>query len=251
MKDELDGLGEEETNNTSTELETKETPEQMVARLEAENKKLRDGNTDFGRKFKSFQEDYSNQMNTVMDKLNQLSSAPQKQNDVVDDYEDEDEKRVRRIAREEAIRQKEEADKLMSQAREKYIKEYSKAVQSLGSDLDVDVYEEIIKKMEGMPGYSSDGAMDAERNFLKAERDYYRTINAKKTTHAFKEQDTKGTGVGGASAVAAKEPDEGDIDKAMQDPHVQAFLKRTGKDKDFVKKALKNSKQTLSGKIRI
>jgi hypothetical protein len=39
---------------------------------------------------------------------------------------------------------------------------------------DPQTYEAILKSMEGLPGYSENGKLDAQRNYEIAERNYYK-----------------------------------------------------------------------------
>lgn len=254
-KDELTGL--DKTNDPVTEPEVKETPEQELERLKTENKNLKDGSSRLGRDFKAYKEDQSGKYDEILEKMEKITTSPQKEPDTIGEYEDEEEKRYRRIAREEAKKDREDTDSQVATAREKYVKDYTKAIQTLGRDEDAEVYEAITEEMKGLPGYSNDGVVDAERNYEKAERNYYKKLTkGEKTTSAFKGGDPKGTKVGGSSTVETKDTTDEDVAGAMKDPHVQAYLSRrkSGKTetevKEFVSKAMKHKTPT-SGTMRI
>ena len=249
--EELTGL-DEKNNEPVT-----ETLEQKAERLEVENKGLKDGSSRLGREFKSYKEEQSGKYDEILERMSKLATTPQKPVAVADEYEDEEEKRLRRIAREEAKLDREATDSQRVIASEQYVKDYTKAIQRMGKAEDPEDYEAIAKEMENMPGYSNNGAADAERNYEKGERNYYKNLTKKdEGTHAFKGQDPTGTKAGGSSTVTSKDTTDGDVGKAMADPVVQAYLNRrhSGKTEeekmDFVKKAIAGKTQ-LSGKIKI
>ncbi len=254
-KDELTGL--DKTNDPVTEPEVKETPEQELERLKTENKNLKDGSSRLGREFKSFKEEQSGKYDEILEKMAQITTSPQKEPDTIGGYEDEEDKRARTIAREEAKKERLEAESEFTTAKEKYVKDYTKTIQALGRDEDVEVYEAITEEMKGLPGYSNDGVVDAERNYEKAERNYYKKLTGKtKTASAFKGGDPKGTKVGGSSTVETKDTTDEDVASAMKNTHVQQYLSRrkSGKTeaeiKEFVSKAIKHKTPT-SGTMRI
>ncbi len=244
--EELTGL--DKPNDPVTEPKVKETLEEKATRLETENKNLKDGSSRLGREFKSYKEEQSGKYDEIIYKMEKISITPQKDPDTIGGYEDEEEKRYRKIAREEARKDREDTDSQITVAREKYVKDYTKRIQTLGKDEDVEVYEAVAEEMKNMPGYSNDGAADAERNYEKAERNYYRKLakGGTKTTSAFKGEDPKGTKVGGSSTVETKDNTDEDVASALKDPHVQAYLSRRGKDAKFVERALKH-KTPMSG----
>ncbi len=248
---ELTGL-EEKPNEPVT-----ETLEQKSERLEIENKNLKDGNSRLGRDFKSYKEEQSGKYDEILEKMSQISTPPPKQIDSDGEYEDEEEKRQRKIAREEAKKERLEALDERVIADEKYVSDYTKKTQAMGRDEDPAIYEAIAKEMENMPGYSNSGAADAERNYEKAERNYYKSLTSKDNgKHAFRGEDPKGTKVGGATTTESKDTTNEDISKAMTDPVVQTYLNRrhsgkTDEEKmDFVKKAMAGKTQQ-SGKMKI
>ncbi len=242
--EELTGL--DKTNEPVTEPEVKETEGEKVTRLEAENKNLKDGSSRLGREFKSYKEDQAGKYDEILDKMAKISVTPQKTPDTVDNFEDEEDQRIRRIIRED----RETNETQLTTAKEKYVKDYTKTIQTLGRDEDAEVYEAIAKEMEGMPGYSNSGAADAERNYEKAERNYYKKLTGKtKTTSAFKGQDPKGTKVGGSSTVETKDTTDEDVTTALKDPHVQAYLSRRKKDVKFVERALKHKTPMTGTKV--
>ncbi len=243
--EELTGL--DKPNEPVTEPKVKETLEEKAVRLEDENKNLKDGNSRLGREFKSYKEDQSGKYDEILEKMAQITTSPQKTPDTIGEYEDEEDKRLRKIAREEAKKDREDADTQLTTSREKYVKDYTKTIQTLGKDEDAEVYEAITEEMKNMPGYSNNGATDAERNYEKAERNYYKKLTkGAKTTSAFKGGDPKGTKVGGSSTVEVKDNTDEDVASALKDPHVQTYLSRRKKDVKFVERALKN-KTPMSG----
>ena len=255
MVDELDGLND--SDGVVDEPAT-ESGEDMLARLEAENKSLRDGNSKLGREFKSYRGEQDDRYNELLDKISELSSSPATTgesdnyyNDLDDPtYEDDDVKRLRKIAREEAKKDREETSIADNRAKNKYVDDYARTIQRLGVNEDAAIYEAILNELEGLPGYSTNGTSDAERNYEKAERNYYRNMyKSPRATTAFKGTTPSGK-VGGSSTIEYKDGSDAEISAALQDEHVQTYMKRRGKDLEFVKKAMAN-KSPMSGTAKL
>ena len=254
--DELNGLDntEEEVNEPVTESSEEVTD---TARLEDENKNLRDGNSRLGREFKAYKEDNEDRYNTLLDKISEIKyqSPPsvEKEDDLFDlggSYDDDsviDSKRMEKMV--EAKVQKMEEDR--SKKRDQYINEYTKEVRTLGLEEDGHTYEAILKSMEGLPGYSENGKLDAQRNYEIAERNYYKNMyrQTQNPATAFRGEKAGGA-VGGSTAMSSKTASEPDIAAALNDEHVQAYMKRRKKDENFVKKAMAN-KSPMSGTMKL
>ena len=255
MVDELDGLND---SDSVVDEPATESGEDKLARLETENKGLRDGNSKLGREFKSYREEQDDRYNELLDKISELSSRPavtgesdNYYNDFDDPtYEDDDVKRFRKIAREEAKKDREESFAANTKAKDKYVDDYSRTIQKLGINENDAVYESILTELEGLPGYSNNGVSDAERNYEKAERNYYRNMyKSPRATTAFKGTTPSGK-VGGSSTIEYKDGSDAEISAALQDEHVQTYMKRRGKDLEFVKKAMAN-KSPMSGTAKL
>ena len=255
--DELNGLDntEGEVNEPVTESSEEVTD---AARLEEENKNLRDGNSRLGREFKAYKEDNEDRYNTLLDKISEIKyqsppTAAEKEDDLFDlggSYDDDsvtDSKRMEKMV--EAKVQKMEEDR--SRKRDKYIDEYTKEVRTLGLEEDGHTYEAILKSMEGLPGYSENGKLDAQRNYEIAERNYYKNMyrQTQNPATAFRGEKAGGA-VGGSTAMSSKTASEPDIAAALNDEHVQAYMKRRKKDENFVKKAMAN-KSPMSGTMKL
>ena len=255
--DELNGLDntEGEVNEPVTESSEEVTD---AARLEEENKNLRDGNSRLGREFKAYKEDNEDRYNTLLDKISEIKyqsppTAAEKEDDLFDlggSYDDDsvtDSKRMEKMV--EAKVQKMEEDR--SRKRDKYIDEYTKEVRTLGLEEDGHTYEAILKSMEGLPGYSENGRQDAQRNYEIAERNYYKDMykQTQNPTTAFQGRKAGGA-VGGSTAMSSRDASEPDIAAALNDEHVQAYMKRRKKDENFVKKAMAN-KSPMSGTMKL
>ncbi len=255
--DELNGLDntEGEVNEPVTESSEEVTD---AARLEEENKNLRDGNSRLGREFKAYKEDNEDRYNTLLDKISEIKyqsppTAAEKEDDLFDlggSYDDDsvtDSKRMEKMV--EAKVQKMEEDR--SRKRDKYIDEYTKEVRTLGLEEDGHTYEAILKSMEGLPGYSENGKLDAQRNYEIAERNYYKNMykQTQNPATAFRGEKAGGA-VGGSTAMSSRTASEPDIAAALNDEHVQAYMKRRKKDENFVKKAMAN-KSPMSGTMKL
>jgi hypothetical protein len=255
--DELNGLDntEEEVNEPVTESSEEVTD---AARLEEENKNLRDGNSRLGREFKAYKEDNEARYNTLLDKISEIKyqSPPsvEKEDDLFDlggSYDDDsviDSKRMEKMV--EAKVQKMEEDR--SKKRDQYINDYTKEVRTLGLEEDGHTYEAILKSMEGLPGYSENGKLDAQRNYEIAERNYYKNMYKSiqnPVNNAFRGEKAGGA-VGGSTAMSSRTASEPDIAAALNDEHVQAYMKRRKKDENFVKKAMAN-KSPMSGTMKL
>jgi len=249
--DELNGLDntEEEVNEPVTESSEEVTDS---ARLEEENKNLRDGNSRLGREFKAYKEDNEDRYNTLLDKISELKSQPatEREDDLFDfgsDIDVDEGKRIERMV-EAKVRKIEDSK---SDKREKYISDYSKAVRDMGMEEDPQTYESILKSMEGLPGYSENGRQDAQRNYEIAERNYYKDMykQTQNPTTAFQGRKAGGA-VGGSTAMSSRDASEPDIAAALNDEHVQAYMKRRKKDENFVKKAMAN-KSPMSGTMKL
>ncbi len=256
--DELNGLDntEGEVNEPVTESSEEVTD---AARLEEENKNLRDGNSRLGREFKAYKEDNEDRYNTLLDKISEIKyqsppTAAEKEDDLFDlggSYDDDsviDSKRMEKMV--EAKVQKMEEDR--SKKRDQYINEYTKEVRTLGLEEDGHTYEAILKSMEGLPGYSENGKLDAQRNYEIAERNYYKNMYKSiqnPVNNAFRGEKAGGA-VGGSTAMSSKTASEPDIAAALNDEHVQAYMKRRKKDENFVKKAMAN-KSPMSGTMKL
>ncbi len=255
--DELNGLDntEEEVNEPVTESSEEVTD---AARLEEENKNLRDGNSRLGREFKAYKEDNEDRYNTLLDKISEIKyqsppPAAEKEDDLFDlggSYDDDsvtDSKRMEKMV--EAKVQKMEEDR--SRKRDKYIDEYTKEVRTLGLEEDGHTYEAILKSMEGLPGYSENGKLDAQRNYEIAERNYYKNMykQTQNPATAFRGEKAGGA-VGGSTAMSSRTASEPDIAAALNDEHVQTYMKRRKKDESFVKKAMAN-KSPMSGTMKL
>ena len=255
--DELNGLDntEEEVNEPVTESSEEVTDS---ARLEEENKNLRDGNSRLGREFKAYKEDNEDRYNTLLDKISEIKyqsppPAAEKEDDLFDlggSYDDDsviDSKRMEKMV--EAKVQKMEEDR--SKKRDQYINEYTKEVRTLGLEEDGHTYEAILKSMEGLPGYSENGKLDAQRNYEIAERNYYKNMykQTQNPATAFRGEKAGGA-VGGSTAMSSRTASEPDIAAALNDEHVQAYMKRRKKDENFVKKAMAN-KSPMSGTMKL
>jgi len=255
--DELNGLDntEGEVNEPVT-----ESSEEVAdaARLEEENKNLRDGNSRLGREFKAYKEDNEDRYNTLLDKISEIKyqsppAAAEKEDDLFDlggSYDDDsvtDSKRMEKMV--EAKVQKMEEDR--SRKRDKYIDEYTKEVRTLGLEEDGHTYEAILKSMEGLPGYSENGKLDAQRNYEIAERNYYKNMykQTQNPATAFRGEKAGGA-VGGSTAMSSRTASEPDIAAALNDEHVQTYMKRRKKDESFVKKAMAN-KSPMSGTMKL
>jgi hypothetical protein len=255
--DELNGLDntEEEVNEPVTESSEEVTD---AARLEEENKNLRDGNSRLGREFKAYKEDNEDRYNTLLDKISEIKyqSPPsvEKEDDLFDlggSYDDDsanDSKRMEKMVEAKVLKMEEEKSK----KRDKYIDEYTKTVRTMGLEEDSQTYESILKSMEGLPGYSENGKLDAQRNYEIAERNYYKDMYKRiqsPANTAFR-GDKAGGAVGGSTAMSSRTASEPDIAAALNDEHVQAYMKRRKKDENFVKKAMAN-KSPMSGTMKL
>jgi hypothetical protein len=240
-----------ETDNTKT-----ETDGEKITRLEVENKTIKDGNSKLGREFKAYKEDNNDQYNALLDRITDMTVPPADQaTPIVNEYEDEDDKRVAAIA----IKTYKEGEEKKVAINKKYVDDYSKAMQALGKNEDAGVYESILAEVEGMAGFSEDGAEDALRHYQKGGLNYYRK-QAKQTSAgnsgnpAFREQVPSGV-IGGASTTVAKESVDTTVTAAEQDPAVQDYMKwrnrKKGNDPEFLKRAISHETQLSSGKVRI
>ena len=252
--DELNGLDstEEEVNEPVTESSEEVTDS---ARLEEENKNLRDGNSRLGREFKAYKEDNEDRYNTLLDKISELKSQPSSTGSEDElnfglenySYDDDDGKRMEKMVESKVRKMDEEREN----KRQKYIEDYSKAVRGMGIEEDQETYESILKSMEGLPGYSENGKLDAQRNYEIAERNYYKNMyrQTQNPATAFRGEKAGGA-VGGSTAMSSKTASEPDIAAALNDEHVQAYMKRRKKDENFVKKAMAN-KSPMSGTMKL
>ena len=252
--DELNGLDstEEEVNEPVTESSEEVTDS---ARLEEENKNLRDGNSRLGREFKAYKEDNEDRYNTLLDKISELKSQPSSTGSEDElnfglenySYDDDDGKRMEKMVESKVKKMDEEREN----KRQKYIEDYSKAVRGMGIEEDQETYESILKSMEGLPGYSENGKLDAQRNYEIAERNYYKNMyrQTQNPATAFRGEKAGGA-VGGSTAMSSKTASEPDIAAALNDEHVQAYMKRRKKDENFVKKAMAN-KSPVSGTMKL
>jgi hypothetical protein len=252
--DELNGLDstEEEVNEPVTESSEEVTDS---ARLEEENKNLRDGNSRLGREFKAYKEDNEDRYNTLLDKISELKSQPSSTGSEDElnfglenySYDDDDSKRMEKMVESKVRKMDEEREN----KRQKYIEDYSKAVRGMGIEEDQETYESILKSMEGLPGYSENGKLDAQRNYEIAERNYYKNMyrQTQNPATAFRGEKAGGA-VGGSTAMSSKTASEPDIAAALNDEHVQAYMKRRKKDENFVKKAMAN-KSPVSGTMKL
>jgi len=252
--DELNGLDntEEEVNEPVTESSEEVTDS---ARLEEENKNLRDGNSRLGREFKAYKEDNEDRYNTLLDKISELKSQPSSTGSEDElnfglenySYDDDDGKRMEKMVESKVKKMDEEREN----KRQKYIEDYSKAVRGMGIEEDQETYESILKSMEGLPGYSENGKLDAQRNYEIAERNYYKNMyrQTQNPATAFRGEKAGGA-VGGSTAMSSKTASEPDIAAALNDEHVQAYMKRRKKDENFVKKAMAN-KSPMSGTMKL
>ena len=252
--DELNGLDntEEEVNEPVTESREEVTDS---ARLEEENKNLRDGNSRLGREFKAYKEDNEDRYNTLLDKISELKSQPSSTGSEDElnfglenySYDDDDGKRMEKMVESKVKKMDEEREN----KRQKYIEDYSKAVRGMGIEEDQETYESILKSMEGLPGYSENGKLDAQRNYEIAERNYYKNMyrQTQNPATAFRGEKAGGA-VGGSTAMSSKTASEPDIAAALNDEHVQAYMKRRKKDENFVKKAMAN-KSPMSGTMKL
>jgi len=252
--DELNGLDstEEEVNEPVTESSEEVTDS---ARLEEENKNLRDGNSRLGREFKAYKEDNEDRYNTLLDKISELKSQPSSTGSEDElnfglenySYDDDDSKRMEKMVESKVRKMDEEREN----KRQKYIEDYSKAVRGMGIEEDQETYESILKSMEGLPGYSENGKLDAQRNYEIAERNYYKNMyrQTQNPATAFRGEKAGGA-VGGSTAMSSKTASEPDIAAALNDEHVQAYMKRRKKDENFVKKAMAN-KSPMSGTMKL
>jgi len=249
--DELNGLDETEVNEPVTESSEEVTD---TTRLEEENKNLRDGNSRLGREFKAYKEDNEDRYNVLLEKISELKSQPVSSLSEVDDfgiddsgYDADDRKRMGQLV-EAKIKESKEHEKV---AREKYINDYTKAVRDMGVDEGQEAYEAILKTMEGLPGYSESGKLDAQRNYEIAERNYYKDMykRSQNPTTAFQGQRAGGA-VGGSTAMSSRASNDPDVNAALNDEHVQAYMKRRKKDESFVKKAMAN-KAPMSGTMKL
>ena len=252
--DELNGLDntEGEVNEPVTESSEEVTDS---ARLEEENKNLRDGNSRLGREFKAYKEDNEDRYNTLLDKISELKSQPSSTGSEDElnfglenySYDDDDSKRMEKMVESKVRKMDEEREN----KRQKYIEDYSKAVRGMGIEEDQETYESILKSMEGLPGYSENGKLDAQRNYEIAERNYYKNMyrQTQNPATAFRGEKAGGA-VGGSTAMSSKTANEPDIAAALNDEHVQAYMKRRKKDESFVKKAMAN-KSPMSGTMKL
>jgi hypothetical protein len=252
--DELNGLDstEEEVNEPVTESSEEVTDS---ARLEEENKNLRDGNSRLGREFKAYKEDNEDRYNTLLDKISELKSQPSSTGSEDElnfglenySYDDDDGKRMEKMVESKVRKMDEEREN----KRQRYIEDYSKAVRGMGIEEDQETYESILKSMEGLPGYSENGKLDAQRNYEIAERNYYKNMyrQTQNPATAFRGEKAGGA-VGGSTAMSSKTASEPDIAAALNDEHVQAYMKRRKKDENFVKKAMAN-KSPMSGTMKL
>jgi len=252
--DELNGLDstEEEVNEPVTESSEEVTDS---ARLEEENKNLRDGNSRLGREFKAYKEDNEDRYNTLLDKISELKSQPSSTGSEDElnfglenySYDDDDGKRMEKMVESKVKKMDEEREN----KRQRYIEDYSKAVRGMGIEEDQETYEAILKSMEGLPGYSENGKLDAQRNYEIAERNYYKNMyrQTQNPATAFRGEKAGGA-VGGSTAMSSKTASEPDIAAALNDEHVQAYMKRRKKDENFVKKAMAN-KSPMSGTMKL
>jgi hypothetical protein len=121
----------------------------------------------------------------------------------------------------------------------------------MGIEEDQETYESILKSMEGLPGYSENGKLDAQRNYEIAERNYYKNMyrQTQNPATAFRGEKAGGA-VGGSTAMSSKTASEPDIAAALNDEHVQTYMKRRKKDESFVKKAMAN-KSPMSGTMKL
>ena len=252
--DELNGLDstEEEVNEPVTESSEEVTDS---ARLEEENKNLRDGNSRLGREFKAYKEDNEDRYNTLLDKISELKSQPSSTGSEDElnfglenySYDDDDGKRMEKMVESKVRKMDEEREN----KRQRYIEDYSKAVRGMGIEEDQETYESILKSMEGLPGYSENGKLDAQRNYEIAERNYYKNMyrQTQNPATAFRGEKAGGA-VGGSTAMSSRTASEPDIAAALNDEHVQTYMKRRKKDESFVKKAMAN-KSPMSGTMKL
>ena len=251
MPDEnLEGLTDE-GNEPSTDTDANAQADHM--------KNILDGNSKLGREVKALKETFAEQNEILMDRIAEISenrSAPAS-NDTYDynDYSgnDEDEiARIKRIAKEEAKHERETHDYNIKQIRDKYIDTYTRQTKGMANGEDPEVYKAILSEMEGLPGYSDDGASDAKINYQIAERNYYKRMFKTPQggqTSAFQGKEPAGA-PGGATSITNKEKATAEYNEAIQDEAVLNYMKVRGKDADFVKRAMEN-KTPMQGKMRI
>jgi hypothetical protein len=250
MSDELAGLGDAnltatgDDDNTGKEFDYKAAYEKSQEELKA----TKDSNSNLGRKLKTFQEDSDERYEMLLDKVSSLESA--RSGTTEDVYDDDDldglsAKKIAQIAAEAAEKKVEDRDNKRLELQQKYMKDYDKTVMVMGEDVDPGIYEAVLHEMEGMPGKSTNGSADAEYNFHKAYISVLKNGNNPNTNTSFRQNDPRGTRVGGSSAGAEKDDTVASVNKAKQDPWVQGFLNyrsRKGKnDGDaFLKRAMEN-----------
>ena len=254
MAEELEELTTGDESTTETE-ETREQLLEQVAQLREEKKNVLDGNSRSGRENKQFREEMTQNYSAMMDKINELSTAKHTQveeEDGDDDYDSTEIKKVRKIAREEARRDREEADVSRNSLKTKYLADYEKATYDLGDGEDPETYKSILTEMEQLGGYSDSGSADAKYNYQLAERNYYKRMfkSPEGKATAFKEVAPSG-GIGGSSTVANKESTDAEYAAALKDPHVQEYKNRRGKSDEWVRNAIEKNKTPLSGTVTL
>jgi len=246
-----DDLGIEDANLTGTDTAVIESDADIISRLEAENKSIKDGNSNLGREFKSYREESDDKYDALLDKISEMNNTTTTpvEEDVYASYEDEEDKRLAAIA----DKRIEASVKKNEQVRARYIEDYTKAAQALGKNEDAGVYEAILNNMEGMSSFSTNGSEDALRHYQKAEGEYYkdqyRQVSNRSGNTAFRGQSPAG-GVGGTGTVETRDTTDSVVANAEADPAIQSYMKwrnhRKGNDPEFLKKAL-TAEKSLSG----
>lgn len=235
MVDELTGLGEEDTDATVT-----ETAEEMKARYESEiqelNGKLKesqDGNSALGRKFKSYQEDNEDKYGELLEKIESISTQRSAVDTETEDDEYDDADGSKRIARLAKKMAKEEVDVALrerelnrTKLEKKYVSDYDRTIQALGDSEDPQLYENVLEELQGMPGYTTNGGADAEKNYRMAMINVLKGNSSTSITRnaAFRQNNPKGTQVGGSTTVVNKDVSTANIEAAKKDPALNSLL---------------------------
>jgi hypothetical protein len=251
--DELGGTLDGEVNDPATESDA-----DKVVRLELENKSIKDGNSRLGREFKQYKEDNEDKYDALLERVSlAIPASPQTpERSIMDEYEDEDERRLAVIADQRLDKKLDERARKNKATNEKYISDYTKAAQALGRNEDDGMYESILAEMEGMTGFSDNGSEDALRHYQKAEGEVYkkkyRQASSGGENSAFRGEAPAG-GVGGSSTIESQMSVDSGLVSAKNDPAVQDYMKwrerKKGNDPEFLKRAL-SVESKLSGKIR-
>lgn len=231
-----------------------------IKSLMEENKRLKDGNSMLGRKFKAFEESQEAFRDQILNEIRESRMAGGKEKD--DNYDDfgsyDDDNEEEKIAKVAAMVYKKQSEKEKSERmklEQKYISDYDRTIQALGRDEDPGLYEQVLEQLKGMPGYTTDGKQDAEKNFHKAMINVLRNSKASESNSVFRQDNPKGTKIGGASKVTGgKDVDAGELEKMESDPAFKSYMAYRGRHKndneEFVKRVLSSSEKP-SGKMRI